>query len=145
VSTLITNFLEGQKQMRQLLGGGIPGMAGMPGMGGMPGMRRSATKPSKGKKAKKKAKGGRPGGDPRRAAASGASGPAGAQAGSGNGELPAALPDEFARQLADGFGELGHGAGLPGLQLPGLANQQGNVPAAFRRQGAAPPRRRKKK
>ena len=60
VGALIQNFQEGQKQMRQLMGGGLGNIPGMP-----PGMRRAANKAVKGKKPKKK----RPGGDPRRAAA----------------------------------------------------------------------------
>ncbi|MBO0809336.1 MAG: signal recognition particle protein, partial [Actinobacteria bacterium] len=53
VSNLVVRFLEGQKMMRQMLGGG-----GMPGMPAIPGMRRSATKAAKGRKGKKKGKGG---------------------------------------------------------------------------------------
>ena len=34
VSQLVTNFFEGQKQMKMLMGGGMPGMPGIPGMGG---------------------------------------------------------------------------------------------------------------
>ena len=52
VNSLIVRFLEGQKMMRQMMGGG--------GMPGMPGMRRGGQK----QKAKKKPKGGRPGGTP---------------------------------------------------------------------------------
>src|SRR5215472_3118334 len=64
VNNLVVRFLEGQKMMRQMLGGG-----GVPGMPPMPGMRRPA-KSAKAKKAaaKKKPKGGRPGGSPARAA-----------------------------------------------------------------------------
>ncbi|MBO0788474.1 MAG: signal recognition particle protein, partial [Actinobacteria bacterium] len=53
VNNLVVRFLEGQKMMRQMLGGG-----GMPGMPAIPGMRRAATKAAKGKKGKKKGKGG---------------------------------------------------------------------------------------
>jgi len=53
VNNLIVRFLEGQKMMRQMMGGGMPGM---------PGMRRGAQKGAK--KARKKQKGGRPGGKP---------------------------------------------------------------------------------
>jgi signal recognition particle subunit SRP54 len=56
VNNLIVRFLEGQKMMRQMMGGGMPGMPGMPGM------RRGGQKGAK--KAKKKQKGGRPGGAP---------------------------------------------------------------------------------
>ena len=40
VSQLVTNFFEGQKQMKMLMGGGMPGMPAMPGMAGA--ARRSA-------------------------------------------------------------------------------------------------------
>jgi signal recognition particle subunit SRP54 len=59
VSNLVVRFLEGQKMMRQMMGGG-----GLPGMPAIPGMRRAAQKSVKGKKSKKKPKGGRPGGNP---------------------------------------------------------------------------------
>ena len=36
VSQLVTNFFEGQRQMKMLMGGGMPGMPGMPGMMGRP-------------------------------------------------------------------------------------------------------------
>jgi signal recognition particle subunit SRP54 len=143
VSALITNFLEGQKQMRQLLGGGIPGMPGIPGM------RRAATKASK--KGKKKPKGGRPGGDPRRAAANAAgkapgaepSGAAAAGPGDGRGALPGGLSGAaFSRELSEGLAQIQQG-GLPPGGLPGLTTPNSNVPAAFRGQGGS--KRRKKK
>src|SRR5580658_8194082 len=71
VSQLVTNFFEGQKQMKMLMGGGMPGMPAIPGMAGA--ARRSA----KAARAKN-AKGKRRSGDPRKAAL----GPAG---GSGSG------------------------------------------------------------
>ena len=58
VNNLVVRFQEGQKMMRQMMGGG-----GMPGMPPIPGMRRAVSKSAK-KKAKKKPKGGRPGGNP---------------------------------------------------------------------------------
>jgi signal recognition particle subunit SRP54 len=145
VSALITNFLEGQKQMRQLLGGGMPGMPGLPGM------RRSATKAAKGKKAKKKPKGGRPGGDPRRAAASASANAPGtepdgaAKAGPGDGGgLPGGLSGAgLSRELAEGLANLQQGGGFPTRGLPGLTTPDSNVPAAFRGQGGS--KRRKKK
>jgi hypothetical protein len=129
--------------MRQMLGGGIPGMPAIPGM------RRAATKAAKGsKKAKKK----RPGGDPRKAAASGnASGASGAQpgaaanggAGDGRGALPDGLSNAgFQRELAEGLASLQQGGGFPPGGLPGLTTPDSNVPAAFRGQGS---KRRKKK
>src|ERR1019366_8144722 len=60
VSSLIVRFLEGQKMMRQM-------------MGGMPGMRRTGQKAARGK-AKKKGKGGRPGGAGGRSAGGSAAG-----------------------------------------------------------------------
>jgi signal recognition particle subunit SRP54 len=50
VNSLVVRFLDGQKMMRQMMGG----MAGMPGMPGMGGMRRGGQKA----KSKKKGKGG---------------------------------------------------------------------------------------
>jgi signal recognition particle subunit SRP54 len=52
VNSLVMRFLEGQKMMRQMMGGGMPGMPGMPGM------RRT----QKGKGKKKGKGGGRPAG-----------------------------------------------------------------------------------
>ncbi|MEP7026799.1 MAG: hypothetical protein ABJB47_23920, partial [Actinomycetota bacterium] len=87
VSNLVVRFLEGQKMMRQMMGGGIPGMPGMPGM-----RRGKAAK----QKAKKRQKGGRPGGPP-----------------SGK---PAGLPLGTDPGSAGGPGGLGGlGGGLPGL------------------------------
>jgi signal recognition particle subunit SRP54 len=127
VNNLVTKFFEGQKMMRQVLGGGMPGMPGLPGM------RRSATKSPRGKKnAKKKPKGGRPGGNPAKAAETG---PSRAAAPGQPGGLPPAL--------GGGTGGLG-GAGMPSAdeimrQLNNMPQgggpaQPGNVPAAFRRQ-----------
>ena len=103
VNNLVVRFLEGQKMMRQMLGGG-----GIPGMPGIPGMRRAATKAAKGKKgsAKKKPKGGRPGGAPGRSSG-------------GAGTAPG--------RSAGGPGSLG-GAGLPGL---GGASVAWAVPVAW--------------
>ena len=55
VNSLVVRFLEGQKMMRQMMGGG-----GIPGMPGMPGMRRGGQRGSGGQrgKGKKKGKGG---------------------------------------------------------------------------------------
>ena len=73
VSQLVTNFFEGQKQMKAMFSGGIPGMP--PAMGAM--ARRTAAKSARGKKGKKKPA---RSGDPRRAAeiarGAGAQGPA---------------------------------------------------------------------
>jgi signal recognition particle subunit SRP54 len=123
VSSLIVRFLEGQKMMRQMIGG-------------MPGMRRPGQKAARGK-AKKKGKGGRPGGAAAGRAAggsaaggsAGAGGAAGAGAGvAGGGRGPGALPAGFGQ--GPGAGSLP--AGLPGGpdgSLPIPAGRGGNWPA----------------
>jgi signal recognition particle subunit SRP54 len=143
VSQLVTNFFEGQKQMKAMFGGGIPGMPPMPGMGTA---RRAAAKSARKKGKKKPARSG----DPRRAAeitrgsaaqepggpggpggaAPGAAGPGGGLGGLGG------LPEGFSDQLADGLANLPSGLNFP-------PPSQGNVPAAFR--GGNPKRRDKKK
>ena len=118
VSNLVVRFLEGQKMMRQMMGGG-----GLPGMPPIPGMRRPG-KSAKGRKAaaKKKPKGGRPGGPPGRAA-SGTGVPAGGAAGPGG---PA------------GSAPAGPGPGLGGPALPaGLGGPKGGLPAGLSKPGAA--------
>jgi signal recognition particle subunit SRP54 len=100
VSNLVTRFLEGQKMMRQMMGGG-----GMPGMPGMPGMRR----PKQAKKPKKKQKGGRPGGSPAGAA----------------GKQPPGLPLGTQPGSAGTGGGLGGLGGLPGNLPPGLGGEGG--------------------
>jgi signal recognition particle subunit SRP54 len=142
VNNLVVRFLEGQKMMRQMLGGG-----GIPGMPGIPGMRRAATKAAKGKKgsAKKKPKGGRPGGAPGRSAGGpggpgatglpglggagglgspggpgrprGAGGPGGLPAGLGGGlpsGLGGGLPGGLGGALPPGLGGTGRPAGKAG-------------------------------
>jgi signal recognition particle subunit SRP54 len=133
VAQLVTNFFEGQKQMKAMFSGGIPGMPPMPGVGSA---RRAASKSTR-KKAKKKAP---RSGDPRRAAeiargrdAQGAADPRTPGPG-GLGGLPAGgLPEGFPESLADGLANL-----PPGLNFP--PPSQDNVPAAFRGGG-----KRKKK
>jgi signal recognition particle subunit SRP54 len=148
VAQLVTNFFEGQKQMRAMMGGGMPGMGAL--MGGGPGGARRAAK------AAAKKKGARKSGDPRKAGqpvsgGSGANGSGNGASGGGGGAQPAAAAapaaptsmDELAEMLRDaqaaggpaGLGGAGDGfsgfrggpAGLP--QLPGAA--PGNIPAAF--------------
>jgi signal recognition particle subunit SRP54 len=132
VSQLVTNFFEGQKQMKAMFSGGIPGMPPMPGMGSA---RRAAGKSARKKTNKKKAP---RSGDPRRAAeiarsgggqdggAATPGGPAGGRGGPGGlGGLPGGLPEGFPESLADGLANL-----PPGLNFPPPA--QGNIPAAFR-------------
>ena len=125
VSQLVTNFFEGQKQMKAMFSGGMPGMPAMPGMGAA---RRAATKPARKKGAAKK-KGPRSG-DPRRAAEL-ARGNQNAQAGPPDlgalGGLPGGLPDGFPDNLAEGLANLPPGLGFPPPQ-PG----NNNIPAAFR-------------
>jgi signal recognition particle subunit SRP54 len=133
VSQLVTNFYEGQKQMKAMFSGGLPGMP--PGMGAM--ARRAAAKQTRGKKGKKKPA---RSGDPRRAAevarGTGAQAPAnsGGSTPPGLGSAPAglggagglgALPEGFPESLADGLANLPSGLNFP-------PPQQGNVPAAFR-------------
>src|SRR5215469_909083 len=121
VNNLVVRFAEGQKMMRQMMGGG-----GIPGMPPIPGMRR-ATKAAKGKKgSKKKPKGGRPGGAPGRSA--------GAGAGSGNAKSgsagPAgARPSGGAPAGLTGAGGLGGGpGGLGGLMPPAGLRKAGGLP-----------------
>jgi signal recognition particle subunit SRP54 len=120
VNQLIVRFLEGQKMMRQMMGG----------MPGMPGMRRATSKAARGK-GKKKAKGGRPGaGTGLRAAAGGTAdrhGPPSAVPGSdqqpvipGSG-FSAAFPD----QVDDAAFKIPPGFGTPQQNLPpGLRGPQ---------------------
>jgi signal recognition particle subunit SRP54 len=134
VSNLVVRFLEGQKMMRQMMGGG-----GVPGMPAIPGMRRAAQKAVKGKKgSKKKPKGGRPGGNPAKSAGNtarpggGAPGRAGGDparlgnGGLGQGGFPGAGP-------GDGFGGLPGGARTPedfaaSLEALAAANPELRVP-----------------
>ncbi|HEX9032020.1 MAG TPA: signal recognition particle protein [Streptosporangiaceae bacterium] len=116
VNNLVVRFLEGQKMMRQMMGGG-----GIPGMPGMPGMRRGGQKA----KGKKKGKGGgrpagamRPGGAP-----AGRPGGAGAAGLGGLGGLGTGGSDLAGLDLsgldAAGLGLGGRGPGRPGPGGPG--------------------------
>jgi signal recognition particle subunit SRP54 len=155
VSNLIVRFLEGQKMMRQMMGGM-----------GMPGMRRAGQKAKA--KGKKKGKGGgrpasgsggaggrAPGGRVSGAGAGGRSadsasgtgqagqhgGSAGPPAGLGQGAggFPAAGPAGFPGALPDGLGG-GDGAfRLPGGRGPGFATPKPNLPPGLR--GPLPNRR----
>jgi signal recognition particle subunit SRP54 len=137
VSQLVTNFFEGQKQMKAMFSGGMPGMPAMPGMGAA---RRAATKSAR-KKGKKKAA--PRSGDPRRAAeiarGAGTQEP-GAAAANGLAALGGAgglggLPEGFPENLADGLANL-----PPGLNFPPSA--PGNIPAAFRGGNAKRPKKK---
>ena len=132
VSGLVTNFFEGQKQMKAMFSGGVPGMPAMPGIGGA---RRAAAKSAR-KKGKKKAPRAAAtravppnsraaparGRAPRATVPVARAGPAGglARPGCGGG-----LPEGFPESLADGLANM-----PPGLNFPPSA--QGNIPAAFR-------------
>jgi signal recognition particle subunit SRP54 len=113
VNNLVVRFQEGQKMMRQMLGGG-----GMPGMPPIPGMRHATKKAAKGRKApaKKKPKSGRPGAPPRPAGGGGQAGtvPDGLRGGGGNPPGPAlgALPGGVAGGLPAGLGKPGAGGDL---------------------------------
>ncbi len=124
VNNLVIRFQEGQKMMRQMMGGG-----GIPGMPGMPGMRRAATKAAKGKKgsAKKKPKGGRPGGAPGRSPGGAGAAP-GRSAGGPGAQGGAGLP---------GLGGLGGSGGLGGLPGSLPAGLGGGLPGGLG--GALPP------
>jgi signal recognition particle subunit SRP54 len=136
VSQLVTNFFEGQKQMKMLMNGGMPGMPAIPGMGGMTGARKAAAR-----KAAKNAKGKRRSGDPRKAGAAplpqaAAEEPAEAQA-------PPQSMEELAELLRDAQAAGGPGnldslgqslprvPGGPGALPPGFGGRGGGVPAAF--------------
>src|SRR5579875_3067341 len=122
VGSLIQNFLESQKQMKQMLGGGLGNVPGLP-----PGMRRAANKASARNNKKQKK---RPGGDPRRAAAKADEAAAAADAaatGNGRGNGPGGLPDGFSQKdLTEGLANLQNGGlpgglgGLPGAGLGGF-------------------------
>ena len=126
VNSLVTKFFEGQKMMRQMLGGG-----GIPGMPPIPGMRRATAKAAKGKKGKKKPKGGRPGASPGRAVA----------ADTGQ-ESPRAIPGSVPGSLPGLPANISSAELLRGLKLPAgpdgasPAGPPGNVPAAFRGRGS---------
>src|ERR1019366_4149980 len=115
VNNLVVRFLEGQKMMRQMLGGG-----GVPGMPAIPGMRRAAQKSVRGKKAKKKPKGGRPGGNPAAGKGPGGKVPGGSGPGSSGpgGKAGGGVPGG----RIDG-GPLGGnaGGGVPGGRVSGGA------------------------
>jgi signal recognition particle subunit SRP54 len=147
VNNLVIRFQEGQKMMRQMLGGG-----GIPGMPPIPGMRRAATKAAKGKKgsAKKKQRGGRPGGAPGRSAGGAGTAPGRAAGGLGGAGLPGlggagglggpgGLPGALGGRLPPGLGG-GLPSGLGGALPPGLAGKDrtgGNAAGAPGRQPRA--------
>jgi signal recognition particle subunit SRP54 len=129
VSELVTNFFEGQRQMKMMLGGAMPGMPAIPGMG-----RRGGASARQAKAARNKRK--HPGGDPRKAALAGSGGAGGP---AGRGATPAAEPaapksmaelSEMLREATEG------GGGLPGLgglggpgDFPGFRGGPGALPS----------------
>jgi signal recognition particle subunit SRP54 len=151
VSELVTNFFEGQRQMKMLLGGGMPGMPPMPGMG----RRGAPARQAKAAKGKRR----HPGGDPRKAGLAGGGGTRGGNGARGAGQgAPAGEPAEAAgpKSMAElsemlreategggglpGLGGLGGPGDFPGFrggpaslpQLPGNGTgAPGNVPPAF--------------
>ncbi len=129
VSQLVTNFFEGQRQMKMLMNGGMPGM---PGMGAMMGGRKSAAK-----KAAKNAKGKRKSGDPRKAAI--------APVPSADQEQPSAVPGRAGGAAVDG------GAGRDAARRAGggrgprfRRRQPGRLPRCARRPGSAAARLRRR-
>jgi signal recognition particle subunit SRP54 len=134
VNNLVVRFLEGQKMMRQMLGGG-----GMPGMPAIPGMRRAAQKTARGKKAKKKPKGGRPGGNP--AAKQPGGGAGHPPAGRAGGGIPGGRIDDGALGGLAGGGIPGGrlGGDPPGGGIGGLAGSPEDYAASLEALAAANP------
>jgi signal recognition particle subunit SRP54 len=142
VNNLIVRFQEGQKMMRQMMGG-------MPGMPGMPGMRRGGSK-SRNKNKKKGKGGGRPAGAAgSRPNGSRAAGqpeqpglPGGGAGAPGGGQLPAGFGRGGPAGLPGGLGGL-DGGSEGGFRLPpGLSTPPPNLPPGLR--GPQPGRRDKK-
>jgi signal recognition particle subunit SRP54 len=116
VNQLIVRFLEGQKMMRQMMGG-------IPGMGGM---RRGGQK-ARGKSKKKGKGGGRPAGAP---GARNGGQPASPVAGQPGAPGPGQLPAGFGRGALPGMGD---GAGQDGFRLPpGFPQGQPSLPPGLR-------------
>ena len=136
VSQLVTNFFEGQRQMKMLMSGGMPGMPGMPGMMGG---RKAAARA----KAAKNAKGKRKSGDPRKAglAAGPGSGARSLPLRAGGPAVDGGAGRDAARRAGGrrsaGFGD--EGEGFPGLRggpsalPPAFGGGRGSnvIPAAF--------------
>jgi signal recognition particle subunit SRP54 len=125
VSQLVSNFFEGQKQMKMLLGGGLPGMP--PGMGG----RRPSAKAAKAAKNKRK----RPGGDPRKASLAASAGAGGRDQASMPEESAAATSPKSMAELSEMLREATEGGGLPGLgagggDFPGFRGGPAGLPSA---------------
>src|SRR5262249_50861166 len=138
---LVTNFFEGQKQMKAMFSGNMPGMPAMPGMATA---ARRASKSARKKGNRKKVS---RSGDPRRAAELASGGGQPDQGGNGPGQAPGApgggpnlggglggLPEGLSENLGRQLSKRPSGPRFP-PQGP-----QGNIPAAFRGGG-----KRKKK
>jgi signal recognition particle subunit SRP54 len=160
VNELVTNFFEGQRQMKMLLGGGMPGMP--PGM--MGGRRGGAAAQRQAKAAKNKRR--HPGGDPRKAALAGSGASGGGPAARGAGNAAAAEPaaPKSMAELSEMLREATEGGGLPGVgglggpgdfpgfrggpgglpALPPNSQGAGNVPAAFGGPKGSAKKKRKK-
>ena len=125
VNSLVVRFLEGQKMMRQMMSGGMPGMPGMPGM------RRGGQKA----KGKKKGKGGgRPAGTGRPGSL-----PGGKPGGLGG--LGPAGPGGLGAGGRGGLGGLGGPGGIDPSILGGLGGAGGSgqgLPPGLQRSGAEP-------
>ena len=141
VNNLVVRFLEGQKMMRQMMGG-------MPGMPGMPGMRRGGSKsrPRTRRRARAAACAGAAGQRPtaaaRRASRSSPECRAAARPAPGIGQLPAGFGRGGPAGLPGGLGGL-DGGSEGGFRLPpGLSTPQPNLPPGLR--GPQPGRRNKK-
>jgi signal recognition particle subunit SRP54 len=125
VSELVTNFFEGQRHMKMMLGGAMPGMP--PGL--MGGRRGTSARQVKAAKNKRK----HPGGDPRKAAMAGpGGGPAGPAAAAA---AEPAAPKSMA-ELSEMLREATEGGGLPGMgglggpgDFPGFRGGPGGLPA----------------
>jgi signal recognition particle subunit SRP54 len=159
VSQLVTNFFEGQRQMRAMMGGGVPGMGAL--MGGGAGRRGGARAAAKAKAKKKQKRSGDPrkaalppsrGGGPAGPGGAGPAGPGGAagdgsrgqnaagvNSGASDAEAPKSMAD-LAKMLGDATAAGGPGGegfagfrGGPGSMpsLPGGPSAGGNIPAAF--------------
>jgi signal recognition particle subunit SRP54 len=146
VNSLVVRFLEGQKMMRQMMGGGMPGMPGIPGM------RRAAKA-----RGKKKGKGGgrpagRPAGPPPPGAGAGAGlgvdagslGPAGGMSGLGSLGSLGSGPGGGGQGSGDGPGG-GLDGGLGGPALPpafrkglGIGGRRGGGPGSGGPGGGGP-------
>jgi signal recognition particle subunit SRP54 len=154
VNELVTNFFEGQRQMKMMLGGAMPGMPALPGMGRRGGSARQA-KSAKGKRK-------HPGGDPRKAAMAGpgtvGGGPAPRNGAAAEPAAPKSMAElsEMLREATEGGGGLpglGGPGNFPGLRggpgglpaLPPSGPGAGNIPAAFGgNKGASNKKKRKK-